>query len=75
MSQEVLTKQYNELIDEWNQAEDTRQGIVARYRAIDQPLTLDHPIWDEWDEADERAGSARDAVRSFLAANEHDRRR
>ena len=75
MSQEVLTKQYNELIDEWNQAEDMRQGIVARYRAIDRPLTLDDPIWDEWDEADERAGSARDAVRSFLAANEHDRRR
>ncbi len=75
MSQELLKQQYQELADQWNRAEVVREGVVDRFRALDSPPTLDHPIWEEWDEADERAGSARDAVRSFLAANEHDRQR
>jgi hypothetical protein len=75
LSQELVRQQYKELTDEWTQAEDKRQRVVDRYRALDRPITLDDPIWEEWDEADERAGSARVAVRSFLAANEHDRQR
>jgi hypothetical protein len=38
---------------------------------LDGPLAVDDPIWEEWDEADEQAGWAREAVRSFLAANGH----
>ena len=75
MSQELVRQQYKELTDEWTQAEDRRQRLVDRFRALDEPIALNDPIWEEWDEADERAGSARDAVRSFLAANEHDRLR
>lgn len=75
MSQELLKQQYQQLADEWTRAEAVREGVVSRFRALDKPLTLDHPIWEEWDDADERAGSAREAVRSFLAANEHERLR
>lgn len=75
MSQELLTQQYEELTDAWTRAEDVRQRVVERFRALDAPLTIDHPIWEEWDEADERAGSARNAVRSFLAASAHNGRR
>lgn len=74
MSTALLTREYAALTDEWKAAEDARQRIVERFRALDGPLELDDPIWEEWDDVDERAGSARDAVRSFLAANSHDRR-
>lgn len=64
-------QEYAELVEKWTEAEGLRQRLVDRLKTLDGPLALDDPIWEEWDEADEMAGSAREAVRSFLAANEH----
>ncbi len=71
MNDKHLKQQYAELIEKWTGAEAVRQRVVDRLRTLDGPLALDNSIWEEWDEADEMAGSAREAVRSFLAANEH----
>jgi len=60
-----LKQQYAELIEKWTGAEAVRQRVVDRLRTLDGPLALDNSIWEEWDEADEMAGSAREAVRSF----------
>jgi hypothetical protein len=68
-----LEQEYTELIEEWTEAEAVRQRVADRLRTLDGPLALDDPIWDEWDEADELAGSARQAVRSFLAVSAHSR--
>ena len=73
MNQRLHDQEFTALIDEWTQAEDVRQRLVDRLRGADGPPALHDPIWEEWDEADEVAGSAREAVRSFLAADEHDR--
>ena len=72
MTQKRLDQEYTELIEEWTEAEAVRQRFVDRLRTLEGPLTLADPIWDEWGVADEHAGSAREAVRSFLAANAHD---
>jgi hypothetical protein len=66
-----LKQEYAELIEKWTGAEAVRQRVVDRLKTLDGPLALDNSIWEEWDEADEMAGSTRTAVRSFLAANEH----
>lgn len=71
MSEELLNQEYARLVDEWTQAETARQRLADTLRGLDRPLAPDDAIWERWDEADERAGSAREAVRSFLAANEH----
>jgi hypothetical protein len=71
VSEELLNQEYTQLVGEWEQAEAVRQRLVDRLRALDRPLMSNDAIWEEWDRADETAGSARDAVRSFLAANEH----
>ena len=68
MTETRLEQEYTELIEEWTEAEAVRQRVADRLRTLDGPLALDDPIWDEWDEADELAGSARQAMRSFLAA-------
>ena len=74
MTEKRLKQEYTELIAEWTEAEAVRQRVADRLRTLDGPLALDDAIWDEWDEADELAGSARQAVRSFLAANGRSRR-
>ncbi len=74
MNQRVHDQEYQALVSKWTEAEDARQQLVDRLRGADGPPTLEDPIWEEWDVADEMAGSAREAVRSFLAADEHGRR-
>lgn len=74
MNQRLHDQEYAALIDEWTEAEDVRQRLVDRLRTASGPPALNDPIWERWDEADEVAGSAREAVRSFLAADEHSRR-
>ena len=74
MNQRLHDQEYTALVNEWTEAEDLRQHLVDRLRMADGPPALDDPIWEEWDKADQLAGSARDAVRSFLAADEHIRR-
>ena len=74
MNQRLHDEEYAALVDEWTEAEDVRQRLVDRLRKADRPPALHDPIWEEWDTADELAGSARAAVRSFLAADEHSRR-
>ena len=71
MSEKRLKEEYTELFSEWTAAEAVRQRLVDRLRTLDEPPTLDDPIWEEWDSADELAGSARQSVRSFLTANGH----
>lgn len=71
MTEKRLKQEYTELIEEWTEAEAVRQRVADRLRTLDGPLVVDDPIWDEWDGADELAGSARQAVRSFLAVNAH----
>ena len=73
MNQRVHDQEFQALVDKWTEAEDARQQLVDRLRGADGPPVLEDPIWDEWDVADEMAGSAREAVRSFLAADGHDR--
>ena len=72
MTEKILEQEYAELIADWIQAEAVRQRVADRLKTLDGPLALADRIWDQWDEADEMAGSAREAVRSFLAANAHD---
>ena len=43
MSTALLTREYAALTDEWKAAEDARQRIVERFRALDGPLGLDMP--------------------------------
>jgi len=74
LNEKRFTQEYTELSEEWTEAEAVRQRLVDRLRTLDGPPALDDPIWDKWDEADELAGSARAAVRSFLAATEHNSR-
>lgn len=74
MNQRAHTAEYTELVTEWIEAEKARQRFVDRLMALDEPVALDDPMWAAWDGADELAGSAREAVRSFLAADEHSRR-
>jgi len=71
LTEKLLKQEYTELIEEWTEAEAVRQRVADRLRTLEGPLALDDPIWDEWDEADELAGAARQTVRSFLAANAH----
>ena len=73
VNKQAHTQEYKELFEEWTAAETVRQRLVDRLWTLDGSLALDDPIWDRWDEADEMAGSAREAVRSFLAADEHSR--
>ncbi len=73
MNQRLHDQEYTALYDQWTRAESARERIVDRFRMADGPPTLDDPIWEEWDQADEKAGHAREAVRSFLAADEHSR--
>lgn len=75
MNQRLRDEEYTALFDEWTEAEAVRQRIVDRFRTVKEAPALDDPIWEQWDEADEMAGSARVAVRSFLAADEHSQRR
>ena len=74
MTETRLKQEYTELLEEWTEAEAVRQRVADRLRTLGGPPALDDPIWDEWDEADELAGSARQAMRSFLAANGQRRR-
>ena len=71
LNQKLHDQEYSALFDEWTAAETARQHIVDRFRSVNGPPTLDDPIWEEWDRADEKAGHAREAVRSFLAADKH----
>jgi hypothetical protein len=73
LNQRLHDQEFTALYDELSQAETTRQRIVDRFRAAEGSPSLDDPIWEEWDKADEMAGHAREAVRSFLAADEHSR--
>ena len=73
MNEKAHTHEYTELLRGWTTAETARQRFVDRLMALDGPPALNDPIWEAWDEADEMAGSAREAVRSFLAADEHSR--
>lgn len=73
MNQRLHDREYTALFEEWATAETKRQRIVDRFRTVNGPPSLDDPIWEQWDEADEMAGSAREAVRSFLAADVHSR--
>ncbi len=73
MNKEAHTQEYMALFEEWTAAETARQRFVDRLWTLDGSLALDDPIWEQWDEADEKAGSAREAVRSFLAADLHSR--
>ena len=74
MTETRVKQEYTELLEEWTEAEAVRQRVADRLRTFDGPPALDDPIWDGWDEADELAGSARQAMRSFLAANGQSRR-
>lgn len=69
MTEKRLKQEYTELIEEWTEAENVRQRVVDRLRTFDGPPALNDSIWEEADRADELTGSAREAVRSFLAAN------
>jgi hypothetical protein len=71
LNQKLHDQEYSALFDEWTEAETARQHIVDRFRTVNGPPSLDDPIWEEWDRADEKAGHAREAVRSFLAADRH----
>ena len=71
MTEKHLKQEYTELVGEWTDAETARQRLVDRLRSLDEQLASDDPIWDEWDRADEMAGHAREAVRSFVAASGH----
>ena len=55
-------------MEEWTGAEAARQRVATRLTTLEGRLALDDPMWEEWDKADEMAGSAREAMRSFLAA-------
>ena len=73
MNQRLHDEEYTALYSELTEAENVRQRIVDRFRTGDGPPALDDPIWEQWGQADEQAGHAREAVRSFLAADEHSR--
>ena len=72
MPDKRLMQQYTELMEEWTRAEAARRRVAERLETLEAPLTVDDPIWEEWDRADEVAGSAREAMRSFLGVNGHD---
>jgi hypothetical protein len=75
LNQRLHDEEYATLYEELTKAEALRERIVDRFRTAEGAPALDDPIWEEWDRADEMAGFARVAVRSFLAADEHDQRR
>jgi hypothetical protein len=69
LTEKRLKQEYTELMEEWTAAEDAPQRVADRLRKLDGPLAINDPMWEDWDHADEKAGHAREAVRSFLAAN------
>ena len=73
MNVQAETQEYTELLREWTDAEAARQRCVDRLMALDERIPLHDPIWEAWDVADEKAGHARQAMRSFLAAEQHAR--